>query len=276
MARRGLTGAAEALALVGFGLLALDLTGGYHAGWFGGLTTSGLLVLVGTVLAVTGALAARWSRGTAVGRLTGAEVVVAVGTALAALGLGTAAWLPTAPSLVLAVAFAAGVTVAAHRLRLATATAGAGLVAAAAWVSLTGYALDRALGHDGGWSSLWGGLEVWPLLAAAAIVAAPGLARRLPVAARVAAVAAGQLLLTVALLAPGPAPRSHPGHPAAARAAGGAGRRDPAAAAAVGADRLGHPGRGRDRGPAGGCRAHRRGRAPAGRRRAPGLVRGRR
>ena len=210
MARRGLAGAAEALALVGYGLLALDLTGGYRAGWFGSLTAPGLLLLVGTVLAVTGALAARWSRGTALGRLTGAEVVVAVGTALAALGLGTAAWLPTAPSLVLAVAVAAGVTVAAHRLGLATATAGAGLVAAAAWVCLTGYALDRALEHDGGWSPLWGGLEVWPLLAAAAIAAAPGLVRRLPVAARVAAVAAGQLLLTVALLAParhlGPTP----------------------------------------------------------------------
>ena len=234
MARRGLAGAAEALALVGFGLLALDLTGGYRAGWFGDLATSGLLLLVGTVLAVTGALAARWARGTAVGRLTGAEVVVAVGTALVALGLGTATWLPTAPSLVLAVAVAAGLTVAAHRLRLTTATAGAGLVAATAWLCLTGYALARTLDHDGGWSPLWGGLEVWPLLAAAAMVAAPGLARRL------ACGGAGRRPRRRAAAAdrrparPGPAPWSHPGHPGAARAAGGAGRRDPAAAAGRG------------------------------------------
>ncbi len=202
MARRGLAGAAEALALVGFGLLTLDLTGGYHAGWFGGLTVSGLLLLVGSALTLTGILAARWSRGTAVGRLTGAEVVVAVGTALAALGLVSAAWLPTAPSLVLAVAVAAGVALVTHRRRLATAAAGTGLVAAAAWMCLTGDALDRTLVHDGGWSGLWAGLEVWPLLAAASIAAAPGLARRLPLAVRVSAVAVGLLLLTVALLSP--------------------------------------------------------------------------
>ncbi len=55
MARRGLRAAAESLALVGYGLLALDVTGADHAGWFGDLATSGLLVLVGAVLAVTGA-----------------------------------------------------------------------------------------------------------------------------------------------------------------------------------------------------------------------------
>ena len=55
MARRGLRGAAEALALVGYGLLTLDVVGADHAGWFGDLSTAGLLVLVGAVLAVAGA-----------------------------------------------------------------------------------------------------------------------------------------------------------------------------------------------------------------------------
>ena len=38
MARRGLRGATEALALVGYGLLTLDVVGADHAGWFGDLS----------------------------------------------------------------------------------------------------------------------------------------------------------------------------------------------------------------------------------------------
>ena len=50
-ARRGLRAAAEAMGLVALGLLVLDLVGGWHAGWFDGLDTTGLLVLLGVVLA---------------------------------------------------------------------------------------------------------------------------------------------------------------------------------------------------------------------------------
>ena len=41
MARRGLRAAAESLALVGYGLLTLDVVGADNAGWFGDLSTAG-------------------------------------------------------------------------------------------------------------------------------------------------------------------------------------------------------------------------------------------
>ena len=58
MARRGLRGAAESLALVGYGLLTLDVVGADNAGWFGDLSAAGLLVVVGAVLVVAGPAAA--------------------------------------------------------------------------------------------------------------------------------------------------------------------------------------------------------------------------
>src|SRR6478672_1621601 len=51
MSRRGLRAAAEALALVGYGLPTLDVVGADSAGWFGDLSTAGLVLVVGVVLA---------------------------------------------------------------------------------------------------------------------------------------------------------------------------------------------------------------------------------
>ena len=123
----------------------------------------------------------------------------------------------------LATLVAAGVTVAAHRLRLATATAGAAWSPPSPGCRLTGYALDRTFTHDAAGRALWGGLEVWPLLAAAALVAAPGLAARAcPRPARVAAAAVGRAAAGRRRARPGPAPRSPPRRTlVAARAAGG-------------------------------------------------------
>ena len=202
MARRGLRAATEALALVGYGLLTLDLTGAERAGWFGDLSTSAFLGLLGAVLMVAGTAGAVGVRRTSLTGLTGAELVVAVGTALAALGVGTVDGLSSGLSLVLATALAAVVTAAAHRQRLLVGTLGAGAVAAVAWLSLTGYALDRVFASDPGWRALWLDLEVWPLLVSTGLVAGLSLLRRLPVSVRVGALAVAHLLFTGAVLAP--------------------------------------------------------------------------
>src|SRR4051794_6973048 len=58
MVRRRLRAAAESLALVTYGLLTLDVIGADNAGWFGDLSTPGLLVLLGGILTASGAAGA--------------------------------------------------------------------------------------------------------------------------------------------------------------------------------------------------------------------------
>jgi hypothetical protein len=62
--------------------------------------------------------------------------------------------------------------------------------------------VGRVAVADADWRTLWLGLEVWPLLAAAALVAALAVVRRLPLPARVGAAAIAHLLLVGAVLSP--------------------------------------------------------------------------
>ncbi len=201
LARRGLRGAAESLTLVGLGLLTLDLLGANSAGWLGRPSTPELLLLVGAVLAATAAAAALGVRRTPVGVLTGAEAAAVLGTAFMALGVAGVAG-PRGMLLVLATVLPAALTLSAHRLRLRVARAGAGTVAVILWLALTGYGLDRAVVSGHGWADLWLDRHVWPLLAAAALAAAPSRVSWLPRLSRTGALAVGHLLLVLALLAP--------------------------------------------------------------------------
>jgi hypothetical protein len=201
MSVRGLRAAAESLALVGYGLLVLDVLGADRSGWFGDLSMSGLTLLIGAVLApaaAAGALAVRRTTGRS---LLGAEVVVGIGSALAAVGIGTGDRLALSAALVAGTLAAAAVTAAADRLDLHLARAGAGVVTAGAWLTLALQGLGRAL-DAGSWRDLWIGLEVWPLLVAALLVAAPAVSRRFRIEVRIALMAVGQLLLAVAVLPP--------------------------------------------------------------------------
>ena len=85
MSRRGLRAAAEALALVGYGLLTLDVVGADSAGWFGGLSDAGVLLVVGAVLVGSGVAGTLVVRRTSASSLTTGEVVAVIGTGLAAL-----------------------------------------------------------------------------------------------------------------------------------------------------------------------------------------------
>jgi hypothetical protein len=202
LARRGLGAGAQSLALVAYGLLTLDVLGADRAGWFGAPSTADLLGLLGAVLVLTGSGGAVAARRTAVATLSCAELVAAIGAGLGTLGVASVDRLPVAPALVLATVLPAALGLAARRLRLAVAAIGSWAVAAASWLSLTGYALGRAFGDDHGWHALWVDGEVWPLLAAAALAALSAAPWRSLVPARVAALAVTHLLLTVALLAP--------------------------------------------------------------------------
>lgn len=202
MARRGLGAGTQALALVAYGLLTLDVLGADRAGWFGDPSSADLLGLLGAVLVLTGSGGAVAARRTAVATLSCAELVAAIGAGLGTLGVASVDRLPVAPALVLATLLPAALGLAARRLRMAVAAIGSWAVAAASWLSLTGYALGRAFDDDHGWHALWVDREVWPLLAAAALAALCAAPWRALVPARVAALAVTHLLLTVALLAP--------------------------------------------------------------------------
>jgi len=199
--RRRLRAAAEALALVGYGMLTLDVVGADHAGWWGDLSTAGFLTLLGVVLAAagaTGALVVRRSHATS---LVSGEVVAAIGSALVAFAWGTATWLPVAPSLVVATLVAGALSLAAYRAGLTVAALGSGVVTGFSWVALMAVGLDRALGAPT-WDALLTGARFWPLCVAGAMVAAIAVPRRIPTYARVAAVGLAELLVVIALLAP--------------------------------------------------------------------------
>lgn len=201
-ARRGLRGAAEALAAVGFGLLALDLVGADNAGWLGDLTVPGLLVVLGVALAGTGLTSALAVRRTAAPTLMTAEVAVGIGGLLLVLGIGAGETLPDAPALVLSTLLVAGLAVLCHRLHLGAAATGAGLATGLSWLVLAAHGLDRVDLEQASWRGLWLGGDVWPLLAAAVLVAVPAAVRSLPRAARVGAATVAHLLAVTAAFAP--------------------------------------------------------------------------
>src|SRR4051794_7891420 len=201
LSRRGLRAAAESLGLVGYGLLALDVVGADHAGWFGGLSSTGLTALVGVTLLSTGTAGALLVRRATAAALVGAEVVAAVGSGLVAVALAQAAWLPLSWSLTVATALAALTALGSRSLDLRVAAAGHLVVAAASWAGLTLLGLVRV--HEAvDWRGLLVDGRVWVLLAAAAFAAVPALVRRLPMVGRVSAAAVAQTLALVAVLAP--------------------------------------------------------------------------
>ena len=200
-ARRDLRAAAESLGVVALGLLTFDLFGARSAGWFGDISTPAFVVLLGSVLAVAGVVAATAVRRTPGGAMVGAEVFAVLGVVGAASGVVAADWFAFSAALTLVVVLTAAVAVAAHAVRLDVLAVGAAIVGALSWVALAGSSWDRALMNPS-LQELWIELEVWPLLAAALLVAVLSLAVRLPLAVRVGALAVSVLLVAGAALAP--------------------------------------------------------------------------
>lgn len=200
-ARAGLRAGAESLTSVAFGLLVLDLAGARTSGWLGDLDARGFSLLTGGVLVVLGAAATTAARRTKEPRLLSAEVATSLGVIALVAGVAEpddfthATWVLAACVLSLTLAGAA------WRLRLAVATWTAASMAVLTWLGLAGLGLGRLLAHPT-WTELFGALQAWPLLAAAALAAAPAAVRVLPAPLRVGGAAVAVLFATLPPVVP--------------------------------------------------------------------------
>ncbi|MDQ3615860.1 MAG: hypothetical protein M3393_04395 [Actinomycetota bacterium] len=201
VARQGLRAAAESLGVVALGLLAFDLVGARDSGWFGDMGGAGFLLLLGLVLLAVAGAAGLAVRRTSVSALVGVEIVGVLGAATAVTGFLDTGWLSAATTQTVAVALAALVTFAAHRLRLVSLTVGSAILAGLVWLSLAASAFERAVANPTA-RELWLGLEAWPMLAAAALVGAATLARGVPLGLRVLSLTACELVLATVVLIP--------------------------------------------------------------------------
>ena len=199
VARKGLRGATESLGLVTLGLVALDVGGADHAGWFGDLAPSSFLVVLGAVLAVSATGACLAVRSTPASSFTGGEVVAGLACYLVVAGINFSG--STASGAVLATLLAAAGTVAAHRLRLAVAAVAVACVTGLAWLQLVVVGLESVteeltVGH------VWGDLAAWPLVAAAVLLSALALTPRTGRLVGEAALTVGVAILVSVLVCP--------------------------------------------------------------------------
>ena len=191
-ARRGLRVAGEALSVVALGLVALDVVGADHAGWWGAPTVAELTWLVGGVVAVAALVLAG-----APYRLVSPQLLAALAalvTYAGALGAtGPDAVVDAVAVLVLAGAAWAGLRTGRDVLGYAV-----GAAAVLPWMHLASDALARAL-EDPTLAEVWAGPGL-ALVAASLLVLLPVAGYREPTAvAALGGVAATLLTITVAL-----------------------------------------------------------------------------
>lgn len=204
-AGRLLRGTAEAFTALTLALVALDLIGGYVAGWFGDAGPDTLAVVAGAAVAGLATLGAMLARRRGI-HLFSADAGIAIGTY--SLTIGLVDLLPTgtagSTTVALAVAAAAAVGVYALRFRLAALLVGSG--ACFWWLALLGIGMSRI--EEPSLAAVWGGLACWPVLVAAAVAALPIAVPQLPVYVRVAgatvAVTLLSALVTLSALDEGP------------------------------------------------------------------------
>lgn len=201
VARRSLRGATEALGLVSLGLLTLDVVGAEDAGWFGDIGGSSFAVLLGVIMASTSAAACGVLRRTPSGAFTSGEVVAVLGVALTCTGVVAGGWGAPEARLVVATVLALIAAWAARVVRLVVTAVGTGMVGGVLWAGLALAAIGR-LGDHPSVAELWGDLQVWPALAAAALAAVPLLLRTVPLPLRQAAASVAAGLVTLAAIAP--------------------------------------------------------------------------
>ena len=199
VARKGLRGATEALGLVTLGLVALDVGGADHAGWFGDLAPSAFLVVLGAVLAVSATGACLAVRSTPARSFTGGEVVTGLAFYLVVAGIDLAG--STASGALLATLLAAAGTVAAHRLGLAVAAVAVACVTGLAWLQLVVVGLESVT-EELTVDHVWGDLAGWPLLAAALLLSTVALTPRTSRLVGEAALTVGVAILVSALVCP--------------------------------------------------------------------------
>ena len=200
-ARRDLRAAAEALSVVALGLVVFDMIGARTAGWLGDVTLPVFFVELGAALCAVGTAAAVWARWTPVRVLRGAEVLAAIGVGCVAGGMVAADWLGLSGAFTLAVVLTGAAALGARLVRLPVLSVGTAALCLMAWLTLASSSWERATVSPT-MGELWGGLEIWPLLAAAAFVGVLALVPSLPLGIRVAALSVALVVLSGAVLAP--------------------------------------------------------------------------
>src|SRR4051794_19789956 len=167
--RRGLRMAAEALTVVGLGLVALDVVGARHAGWLGEITDAGLVSTVGAVVA-TVALAMP------VVTLPRPLVAPALLAPFAVLVAGVGAQVPveTPVPMLVATVVVLALGYVGNTLGCAPLCVSALVAGVLGWLYVVISGLGRAIDDDTV-THLWSHVAIWPLLAAVlvAAVAAP-------------------------------------------------------------------------------------------------------
>ncbi len=198
VARRALRGAVESLGLVTLGLFALDVVGARNAGWLGDPSLHSFNVLLGGVLAGVAATACVLLRRTPSGAFTAGEVVAALGVGTAAVGLASGSWGVQEGRLLITVLLTLAAVAVFDQVRLVVAAIGSTLVSAIAWLLLASAGVERVVDNPSV-AGVWGDLDAWPALAAAAVAGALGAVPRLPLTARQASasVAAGMATFVV-------------------------------------------------------------------------------
>ncbi len=164
-AGRGLRMAGEALSVVGLGLVALDVVGARHAGWFGDLDDAGLLTLAGAVVATVslGLIALTASR-----PLVSPALVAPVAVLVAGLGAQVDVVQPV--PMLLATIVLLGLGRVGTVLRSTPLWVTSVVTACLGWLYLVVDGVGSSV-EDLTLSHLWGHGAVWPLLAAVALAA---------------------------------------------------------------------------------------------------------
>lgn len=167
LGRRGLRIAAEALSVVAFGLLTLDVIGADNAGWLGDLTASGLVAVTGLVVGGV-ALGLAWLTNRGDRSLVAPQVFAGLGLGVVPAGVsGTTGH--DAAVFALACVALLGLARLAGLLRIGLLPWIFGALAALWWFPLAATALVRMIEHPTA-RELWLDLHAWPALCAAGLL----------------------------------------------------------------------------------------------------------
>ena len=199
LSRRDLRLAGESLAVIGFGLLVLDVVGADNAGWFGSLTTGGLVSLAGIVAGVVGAGVAVLQRSAREPMVT-PQVAAALGLWAAAAGFAFRTDHPEALAAIAAVALL-GLAVAARALGIPLLAALLAFAGASWWLLLVLLGAERALDHRTV-SELVGRADAWPLVVAIGLLVGAALLERHRAPLAALALGAAGVLTVLLLLVP--------------------------------------------------------------------------
>jgi hypothetical protein len=194
--RRGLRMAAEALSIVGLGLLAIDVVGGRHAGWLGTIDDAQLTLMAGTVVA-TGALALLVL--SARRPLIAPALVAPVAVLVATVGAQSDTHSPV--PVVIALVVLLGLGRVGNALPSGALASSSVVVGVVTWLGLVVVGADHA-GDPLTVSHFWGDVAAWPLLAAVAIALLVGPATGLGRGITTTGYAVGAVLGSYVVVAP--------------------------------------------------------------------------